>query len=324
MVTFFTTGKPFRGHHGIIQRNALRSWTLLHPDAEVILFGDEEGAVEAARELGLRHEPRVERNEFGTKRLDFLFPRAQAIGRHDLLCYINCDIVLMRDFGDAIQRARGEHSQFLMVGRRWDTAITEPVQFSSDSSKADWEAWLRRRVLQEGERRGPEWIDYFVFTRGLYGADLPAFVVGRVFWDNWLVWKALHSKYPVIDASKQILAVHQNHDYGYHPQGKSGVFEGAEAGRNYALAGGWRHLRTIADATEVLNRDGLRPNRLRHWAGAKRYARQARRVLLHDGIEPVWFFFLGLTRPLRRKFGWNAESLPRLFRRTVSLTGKQS
>jgi hypothetical protein len=31
MLTFFTTAKPFRGHHGIIQRNALKSWTLLHP-----------------------------------------------------------------------------------------------------------------------------------------------------------------------------------------------------------------------------------------------------------------------------------------------------
>lgn len=38
--------------------------------------------------------------------------------------------------------------------------------------------------LQKGWRRGPEWIDYFVFTRGLYRAGLPPFVVGRVFWDT--------------------------------------------------------------------------------------------------------------------------------------------
>lgn len=36
---FFTTAKPFVGHNGVIQRNALRSWTLLHPGVEVILFG---------------------------------------------------------------------------------------------------------------------------------------------------------------------------------------------------------------------------------------------------------------------------------------------
>jgi hypothetical protein len=48
MLTFFTTAKPFVGHSGIIQRNALRSWKLLDPDVEVILFGDEEGAAEVS------------------------------------------------------------------------------------------------------------------------------------------------------------------------------------------------------------------------------------------------------------------------------------
>jgi hypothetical protein len=43
MLTIFSTPKPFHGHSGIIQRNALKSWTLLHPDVEVILFGIEDG-----------------------------------------------------------------------------------------------------------------------------------------------------------------------------------------------------------------------------------------------------------------------------------------
>lgn len=69
MLTFFTTAKPFEGHSGVIQRNALKSWKLLHPDIEVILFGDDAGSAEIANGLGLRHEPFVERNSFGTKRL---------------------------------------------------------------------------------------------------------------------------------------------------------------------------------------------------------------------------------------------------------------
>lgn len=318
MLTLFSTAKPFVGHNGVIQKNALKSWTLLLPDVEVILFGDEEGTSEVSRELGLRHEPYVERNEFGTKRLDYMFCRAQAIARHDLLCYINCDILLMRDFCDAIRRVRERHWHFLMVGRRWDTEITVPLGFENK----DWESPLRWRVLRNGRRRGPEWIDYFVFSRGLYGGDVPPFVVGRVFWDNWLVWKALASSFPVIDASAHILAVHQNHDYGYHLNGKEGVFRGAEAGRNYELGGGWRHLRTIADATEVLSKGGLRPNRLRHWTRAKRYARQAARSLLHGGIERAWFFVLALTRPVRQKLGWNAENLRRRLGRRVSAAGK--
>src|SRR5215472_14636510 len=98
MLTLFATAKAFEGHSGIIQRNALKSWTLLHPDVEVILFGDDKGAGEIAAELGLRHEACVERSEFGTKRLDSMFRQAQAIARHEILCYINCDILLFPEF----------------------------------------------------------------------------------------------------------------------------------------------------------------------------------------------------------------------------------
>lgn len=83
-------------------------------------------------------------------------------------------------------------------------------------------------------------------------------------------------------------------------------------------------MRTIADATEVLSKGEVRPNRSRHWATAKRYARQAWRVFLHRGIERAWFFVLGVTRPLRRKSGLDAENLRRLVSRVTSLPGKQS
>ena len=106
MLSIFSTPKPFRGHIGVIQRNALKSWTLLNPDVEVILFGDDEGAAQAAAELSIRHEPNVERNEHGTKRLDYMFSTARALARHDILCYVNCDIILMDDFLRALKRVR--------------------------------------------------------------------------------------------------------------------------------------------------------------------------------------------------------------------------
>ena len=98
MLTLFGTPKPFRGHIGVIQRNALQSWKLLNPDVEIILFGDDEGTAEVCAELGLRHEPHVERHESGMKYLSYMFERTQSIARHDYLCYSNCDIVLMSDF----------------------------------------------------------------------------------------------------------------------------------------------------------------------------------------------------------------------------------
>jgi len=315
MLTLFTTAKPFRGHSDVIQRNALQSWKALHRDVEIILFGDDEGAAEMAQEFGLRHEAHVERNRWGTKRLDYMFARAQVIAGNEVLCYINCDILLMQDFWRAVERVRAMHREFLMVGRRWDVDIREPLVFeqqvlqsyerhsgewrSQAPQSPDWQEDLRGLALRSGHQCKAEWIDYFAFTRGLYGADMPPFVL-RVFWDNWLVWKALDAGKPVIDASRAVMAVHQNHDYNYHPQGKAGVWSGEEAGLNGQLAGGWRHLRTIADATEVLPPEKLKPNVLRHWSTARRYVRQAGRMFFYDVWHPVWFALLNFTRPLRR------------------------
>lgn len=309
MLTFFTTAKAFRGHSAVIQCNALKSWTALYPDVEIILFGDDEGAAETARELRIRHEPHVERSPGGLNRLDCMLTTTEATARHDILCYINCDILLMEDFCRALERVRAVHSQFLMVGRRWDTEISELVDFA----RPDWSAQLRRTVGQRGRQRTPEWIDYFVFTRGLYGSSMLPFAIGRAHFDHWLVWKALDSNRPVVDVSAVVTAVHQNHDYSHHPQGRPGTLYDSDARRNHQLAGGWKHLRTIADATDVLCAKGLKPNRARHFAAAKRYLRQAGRILRHDLWEPIWFLLLGLTRPVRRRMGLRARSAASAF-----------
>ena len=265
MYTFFSTAKPFVGHIGIIQRNCLRSLTLLHPEAEVILFGDDEGAASVAADLGIRHEPQVAKNEFGSNRIDFMFNKAQEIARHDVLCYVNCDIIFLPDFCSAVNLLRERHSQFLAIGRRWDTEITEPIDFSA----SDWQNQINRKAVLANHKQSHWLIDYFVFTRGFW-EEIPPFAVGRVRWDNWVVWNACESGKPVVDLSPVVRAVHQNHDYSHHPQGKKGIYDGEEGERNLQLAGGWGHLRTIADATEVLRPSGLRHNWKREWMKWKR------------------------------------------------------
>ena len=41
-------------------------------------------------------------------------------------------------------------------------------------------------------------------------------MIGRPGYDNWLIWRARRSRIPVIDATKELTAVHQNHDYNFH------------------------------------------------------------------------------------------------------------
>jgi hypothetical protein len=148
MLTVFSTAKPFHGHSGIIQWNALKSWTLLHSDVEVILFGDEDGAAETCRNLGIRHEPKVCRNENGTKYLSYIFDRAHEISRHKFLCYANCDIMLASDFRTALELTSRTYSEFLIIGRRWDTNIREPWDFGH----ANWDHQLRSLALRRGKQ----------------------------------------------------------------------------------------------------------------------------------------------------------------------------
>jgi hypothetical protein len=309
MLTLFTTAKPFKGHSGIIQRNALKSWTLLHPDVEVIMFGDEEGAAEVSQELGLRHEPHVERFEGKLPYVSFLFGRAQEIARHDYLCYANCDMVLTQDFREAVERAVRWQKRFLLVCQRWDSPITAPIDFGD----AGWGEKARRAALAQGVKQDPRNVDIFVFPKGLYH-DVPPLVVGISYWDWWTVWNALSQNVPVVDCTPYVTAIHQSHDYGHYPGGKEGTHLGPLAMQNYRLAGGPEHFRWTEDATHRLARSGRISRkfvRTRFRTRSRDLWLEARRIFTYDVRLPAWFFLLNVTRPLRKLLGLRSGAVPR-------------
>ncbi len=251
MLTIFTTPRSFRGHIGVIQTNAIQSWVLLRPACEVILFGDEEGTAEIASEFGIRHIPDVDCNEYGTPLVSSMFSVAQNIAKYQLMCLVSADIILMSDFLPAVQCVH--KYPFLMVGQRWDLELNESVNFDD----AQWESRLRTCLAEYGKLHPKCGIDYFVFPRGLY-RNIPPFAMGRAAVDNWLVYQARFLKVPVIDATKVVTAVHQNHDYSHHPQGAVGVWEGPEKKRNIELMGGIDHAFALDYATLLLTPQGIR------------------------------------------------------------------
>jgi hypothetical protein len=222
---------------------------LAAPKAEVILFADEEGAAETARELGIRHVAEVARvgegvfenagfvsTNPGRKVVRSFFDAAQRMARHELVCYANCDIVLSRDFLHAVNAADALHGRFLMVGRRWDLDVEMPLAFGARLWERRWWILLKRS------------------------------------------WRCTRI-----------------HDYGYHPAGKAGVWTDALSRRNYELAGGRWHLRTIDDATHLLGPSGLQAHPARRKRAAARFIRTAR--------DAAWITALEWTRPLRRTVG---------------------
>lgn len=265
MLTIFAIPKPFRGHSNLIQRNAITSWTRVSPRPEVLLFGDEEGTAAFARELGVRHEPEVARNEFGTPLVSDLFARAEGLADSPILAYINADILLNDEFPAAVERVRAALPRFFMVGQRWDLDVEEPIDFGAP----DWQKTLVGRAHAADDQKPPDCIDYFVFPRG-FAEDLPPMAIGRSAWDNYLVWRARSRGFAVVDASRVVTVVHQIHDYSHHPGGARAVWTGPEAVRNRELTGGWWHRYTMEDANFVLTPDGMRHSFRHSWVMTKR------------------------------------------------------
>ncbi len=255
MLTIFATAKPFHGHTGVIQRNAIASWTRLCPRPEIILFGNESGTAEVCREFGLTHIPQLAVTEFGAPLLPDLFEKAQRSAAHDILCYVNSDIMLMGEFLEALRKVSEAHSRFLMVGRRWDASIREPWNFDTEGG----ENGLREFVSRHGKQGPPPGnSDFFTFPRGLW-SNIPEFGVGRGWWDHWFVYEARRLGAAVVDTSPFVMAVHQNHDQSTYPHGLKSWRR--EINHNFELAGEDAATFCLYDATHVLDGSGLRPVR---------------------------------------------------------------
>jgi len=252
MVTFFAVPKAFAGHTGMIQRNAIGSWANMPCPHEILLYGDDDGVAEAARDFGAIHVPDIQRSSLGTPILSSIFSDAAARARFPLLCYVNADIILLPDFADVLQQLPPE--RFLLTGQHVDVDIGGPLVFSDP----DWSVRVRRHATETGVLHSVWGMDYFVFPRGSI-SDMPAFCVGRAGWDSWMVYRALRAGYRVIDGTARILAIHQNHDYGHVPASTGARWEGPETDQNRRLMPPHAIEFSIADATHYLSPKGMVP-----------------------------------------------------------------
>jgi hypothetical protein len=242
VLTIFSVPKPFEGRIGEIQRRALASWTALGDGVQTLLLGDEAGTAEVARDAGAEHIADLARTDHGTPRLDAVFAAAEAAARHRVRCFVNADVILYDDLPVAAERVAAAADRFLIVGQTVDVD----------------EAGSRDEARAHGRKRGAAALDYFVFPAGLY-PDMPPFAIGRACFDNWLVWRARQDAI-VVDATADVVAAHQRHDYAHVDGGKDEAYYGEEAARNLELAGGKGRLYTLHDASHVLRGGRLRRN----------------------------------------------------------------
>jgi hypothetical protein len=281
-VTIFALPKPFEGHIGTIQRNAITSWTKLSPRPAIFLFGEENGTAEIAAELQIHHLHDIQHNEFGTPLLNDVIKRAGEVTDAPLLCYVNCDIILLQEFQDAIATIQAQLPRFLAVTYRWEIDLPRTLDFNAGER-------LHLGLLPPGLPGHHTAIDAFAFTRDLY-PEVPPLALGRAWFDQWLIKNALLHGAPVVDITRLARAIHQKHDYGHIAGGQKGAYGGEEARRNLDIYGGVPHAFTLLNATHELLSNGV--------VRRVRYRREK------FGVQQwLWRNFVQRTAPLRKHLG---------------------
>lgn len=293
-LSIFTAPKPFIDPHiATIQRNALRSWLQMGGETEILMIGNESGMAEVAAELGLRHLPQVRCNSEGTPLVSSIFELARQSTNSPLLAYLNTDMLIFPDFIEIAKAVAHQAKDFLVIGQRWDLDVKKPLDFSNG-----WENRLREEIKRNGRQHRPAGSDYFIFPRHIF-TEIPEFAIGRAGWDNWMIYHARQEGWRVVDATPDLMVIHQEHGYSHLPGGQP-HYNLEESQRNMALAGGAHTMYTVLDSDWQLIDGKLRRPRVTllrllrrmenwftpqtgerkgfFWALARRFRRARRRI----------------------------------------------
>lgn len=233
VLTIFACPKPFVGHIADIQYNALKSWSLLTPSANVIIMGNEPGCAEISKEMGFRHFADLEYTALGTPLVSDIFMKAEKLADSQIMAYVNSDMILFNEFSRVADFISRQFPKFLITGQRMDYTQIGKLDFSDP----DWQ----KKLLESAKKRycphSQEGMDYFIFKKGLYD-EMPPFALGRCAWDGWLFNTASEVGAVMINATPYIHAIHQNHGYNRAQGGRPGIWEGKEAAKNREMASG--------------------------------------------------------------------------------------
>ena len=249
-ITLFSTCKPFAGQTAVFQNNALESWRAL--GIPVVLIGDDAGTDIAAKRLGAPHVATVRKNEKGTPLISDIFAQGAAHSDTPYIAYVNADIIITPKLWEHLQKAVSlldqRNAPVFVTGRRRNLPLYDPLDWQTDG-------WSKLSELDEayGSWEPDSAIDLFLFSRGLFDS-IPDFAIGRMQWDNWLLWKARHEGARIIDISLEAALYHPIHGYSDTSKGWQDITQGPEAVENRKLSDG--HGLTLSHAVTDLYQAG--------------------------------------------------------------------
>ena len=245
MISLLTSLKPFTGDAIRLQEYALSNWRRLHPNLEIILYGEGEGISECAYRYGAKHVTNIRCNPKGIPDFAAIVEHAALHAKYDTQVYLNGDILLPPDFVQQVNNVSLD--QYLIIGQRID--LDKNAVFNHLATA--WNEEIKKSLLLgHALLHNPAAQDYFVFPRGLW-QGLSPLIIGRGGYDNALIAFCLRRKIHIIDATFSIHAVHQWHDYS-HVKGKNETFSGDDALANARLHDIVHSNPDIEDANSLL------------------------------------------------------------------------
>lgn len=288
MISIFAIPKPFLGEDEKRQRRALDSWVALRPECEIILLGNEPGIGEAAQEYDTKWIGEINRNNYGTPLLDDAFKKASEKAAHNILCYVNADIILFDDLPDAVKII--SFDRFLGSSQRYNVDFRDKNEVQKIKNYPSLKEYVRQEVNPDDFFS----MDLFLFHKKME-IDLPPFIVGRPGWDQWLIYRARQLRIPVVDLTEVVTVVHQVHDYSHVPQARGNRWKGPEGDENLRLIEDHRRQFNLKYVTHILTQTGLQKARgrksIRRWWNEK--------ILLYPKWELPLRFFASITLFLR-------------------------
>jgi hypothetical protein len=212
MITLFTTTKDFIGQNAINQINAIRSWLNAPVPVQIVIFGRSQGVDFFSNIHQVTIIEDVKISPTGLPLINSMFAAASSLSTYPICCFANADILLTERFFTDISNIHSKlKSNYLIVGQRIDVHVASHIVFDKGWEKRFNHTYRNEMVVHE-----PYGSDFFVFPKDQYSeTSLPKLVVGRVAWDNYMLYDARMKRIKLVDLSKSTMVIHQNHDYAH-------------------------------------------------------------------------------------------------------------
>jgi len=195
--------------------NSLRSYTMLHGVAEVIvLVEDSQSCALVPKELSIIKCEALERGcrhaTFFKPTMGCIFRQLRRVATTEVLVFVNSDIVLFDGLMAAVHKLKAVFKKYVIIGRRLD--VRHEVQVDVQNKPAHLA--LERNVLKNGVLHGNHGLDYFVMKAEHLPTDFPEFLIGTWRWDNTLLALFMSRGFDILDGTSVITALHQGVNSG--------------------------------------------------------------------------------------------------------------